>query len=137
MKADIYAHEGQGIQCVYRNEKWLVCIKNWKPDNDINGLYRLEVHRETDEQFILVHGQAILIVADRKDNQFDIELIRMEAGKVYNVPQDIWFYTIMEKDAIMMYVQDANTTEENSEYCNLNEAELAYIRARAGEILNT
>ncbi|MNW53419.1 hypothetical protein D3C74_309800 [compost metagenome] len=133
MKADIYVHEGEGIECVYKNEKWLVCIKNWKPDNDINGIYRLEVHRETDEQFILVKGKAILMVSDRKDDRFDIELIEMEPGKIYNVPQDTWFYTIMQKDTKMMYVQDANTTNENSEYCNMSEAELADVRQRALE----
>lgn len=134
MKANIYAHEGEGIECVYKNEKWLVCIKNWKPDNDINGIHRLEVHRETDEQFILVKGKAILMVSERKDDRFDIELIEMELGKIYNVPQDTWFYTIMQKDTKMMYVQDANTTNENSEYCEMSEAELVDVRKRALEI---
>ncbi|GIP23141.1 cupin [Paenibacillus sp. J22TS3] len=136
MKADIFIHEGEGIQCVYKNEKWLVCIKNWKPDNDIDGIYRLEVHRETDEQFILVKGKAILLAADRADDKFDIELIEMEPGKVYNIPQDTWFYTIMQKDTVMTYVQDANTTNENSEYCNMSEAELADVRTRALEIFS-
>ncbi|WP_044478951.1 hypothetical protein [Paenibacillus antibioticophila] len=134
MKANIYAHEGEGIECVYKNEKWLVCIKNWKPDNDINGIHRLEVHRETDEQFILVKGKAILMVSERKDDRFDIELIEMELGKIYNVPQDTWFYTIMQKDTKMMYVQDANTTNENSEYCEMSETELVNVRKRALEI---
>ncbi|GIO36820.1 hypothetical protein J41TS12_16810 [Paenibacillus antibioticophila] len=134
MKANIYAHEGEGIECVYKNEKWLVCIKNWKPDNDINGIHRLEVHRETDEQFILVKGKAILMVSERKDDRFDIELIEMELGKIYNVPQDTWFYTIMQKDTKMMYVQDANTTNENSEYCEMSETELLDVRKRALEI---
>ncbi|GIO42774.1 cupin [Paenibacillus apis] len=134
MKANIYAHEGEGIECVYKNEKWLVCIKNWKPDNDINGIHRLEVHRETDEQFILVKGKAILMVSERKDDRFDIELIEMELGKIYNVPQDTWFYTIMQKDTKMMYVQDANTTNENSEYCEMSETELVDVRKRALEI---
>ena len=35
MNADIYSHEGEGIQCVYDNKNWVVCIKNWKPNNDI------------------------------------------------------------------------------------------------------
>lgn len=134
MKANIYAHEGEGIECVYKNKKWLVCIKNWKPDNDINGIHRLEVHRETDEQFILVKGKAILMVSERKDDRFDIELIEMELGKIYNVPQDTWFYTIMQKDTKMMYVQDANTTNENSEYCEMSETELLDVRKRALEI---
>ncbi|MBT2287656.1 hypothetical protein J7E73_00630 [Paenibacillus albidus] len=137
MKADIFAYDGEGIKCVYKNKQWLVCIKNWKPDNDIDGIHRLEVHRETDEQFILVNGKAILLVADRKDDQFDIDLIEMEPMKVYNVPQDTWFYTIMQKNSKMMYVQHADTTDENSEYCEMTEAELTSVRERAFKILNS
>ena len=35
MKPDQYENNAEGILCVYKNPKWLVCIKNWKPDNDI------------------------------------------------------------------------------------------------------
>lgn len=34
MNADIFNYEGEGIQCVYDNGKWVMCIKNWKPNND-------------------------------------------------------------------------------------------------------
>ena len=27
MKADVFEYEGEGIQCVYDNKKWVVCIK--------------------------------------------------------------------------------------------------------------
>lgn len=51
MKPDMYENNEEGILCVYKNPKWLVCIKNWKPDNDINGIKHLEIHHSTDEQF--------------------------------------------------------------------------------------
>ena len=41
MKPDVYENNGEGILCVYKNEKWLVSIKNWKPDNDIDGIAHL------------------------------------------------------------------------------------------------
>jgi mannose-6-phosphate isomerase-like protein (cupin superfamily) len=136
MKANVFAHEGEGIKCVYNNKNWVVCIKNWKPDNDIEGLHRLEVHHATDEQFILLNGKSILLVADRKEDKFDIEVIEMEQGKIYNVPQETWFYTIAQKDTKVMYVQDADTSEENSEYIELSEAELVEIREKATMIFN-
>ena len=34
MKPEMYENNEEGILCVYKNPKWLVCIKNWKPDND-------------------------------------------------------------------------------------------------------
>ena len=70
MKPDQYENNAEGILCVYKNPKWLVCIKNWKPDNDIAGIAHLEVHHSTDEQFILAAGKAILITAEREDGSF-------------------------------------------------------------------
>lgn len=61
MKPDMYENNGEGILCVYKNEKWLVCIKNWKPDNDIEGIAHLEIHHSTDEQFILAEGKQFLL----------------------------------------------------------------------------
>lgn len=58
MKPDQYENNAEGILCVYKNPKWLVCIKNWKPDNDIAGIAHLEIHQSTDEQFILAAGKA-------------------------------------------------------------------------------
>lgn len=135
LKAESYENNSEGIKCVYRNDKWLVSIKNWKPDNDIDGIHQLEVHHETDEQFILAAGKAILIVANRENNQFTgLELIEMEQGKVYNVPKEMWFYSITQKDTKMMYVQDANTSMENSDFVELSPEELAGIREKAREI---
>ena len=131
MRPDIYENNDEGILCVYKNEKWLVSIKNWKPDNDIDGIKHLEIHHSTDEQFILAAGKAILITAERENDQFKIELTLMEQGKVYNVPKEVWFYSITQKDTKMMYVQDSNCSMDNSDFLDLTEAEVAYIKGKA------
>lgn len=128
MKPDIYENNEEGILCVYKNEKWLISIKNWKPDNDIDGIAHLEIHHSTDEQFILVAGKAILITAERKNGKFYIELTRMEQGKVYNVPKEVWFYSVTQKDTKMMYVQDSNCSMENSDFMDLSADEIKYIQ---------
>jgi len=38
VKPDMFENNKEGISCVYKNEKWLVCIKNWKPANDVTGI---------------------------------------------------------------------------------------------------
>lgn len=131
MRPDVYENNGEGILCVYKNEKWLVSIKNWKPDNDIDGIARLEIHHSTDEQFILAAGKAILITAEKGDDGFKIELTLMEQGKVYNVPAECWFYSITQKDTKMMYVQDSNCSMENSDFCDLSADEIAWIQTNA------
>ena len=67
MNADIFSYEGEGIQCVYDNKNWVMCIKNWKPNNDIENIRYLEVHHATDEQFVLLKGKAVLLAAVEED----------------------------------------------------------------------
>ena len=135
IKPTSYRYDGEGIECAYRNEKWVVCIKNWKPNNDIDGLEHLEIHHTTDEQFILISGKCIIITADRIDGKFNIELTPVEKGSLYNVPKERWFFTIVEKDTKMMYVQDAGCSMDNSEYCKLSQEEISYIQKLARPML--
>lgn len=136
MKVETFEYNGEGILCVYKNNDWLVSIKNWKPDNDIGGVKHLEIHHETDEQFLLLKGKALLISADLKNEKFEnIELTNMESGKVYNVPQGKWFYSITEKDTKMAYVQHSNTSLENSEFHDLEEEQVLSIKKKAKEML--
>lgn len=135
-KPAVYENNAEGILCVYKNEKWLVSIKNWKPDNDIAGIVHLEVHHSTDEQFILAAGKAILITAERENGSFrDIVLTPMEQGKVYNVPKEVWFYSITQKDTKMMYVQDSNCSMENSDFADLSAEDIEYIQSEARKLL--
>jgi hypothetical protein len=136
MKPDVYVNNEEGIKVVYKNPKWLVCIKNWKPDNDIEGIAHLEIHHTTDEQFVLCAGKAILITAEREGDRFtNIGLTLMEKDKVYNVAEEVWFYSITQKDTKIVYVQDSSCSMENSELCDLTPEEIAYIQREAEKLL--
>lgn len=135
MNAEIFSYEGEGIQCVYDNKNWVMCLKNWKPNNDIENIQYLEVHHATDEQFVLLAGKAVLLAATRADNHFQIDVIPMEPFKVYNVPLGTWFNTITQKDTKLVYVQDAGTTAENSEYCDMTPEELEDVKVKAAKVL--
>lgn len=76
----------------------------------------------------------ILITAERKEGKFDIELTLMEQGKVYNVPKEVWFYSITQKDTKMMYVQDSNCSMDNSDFMDLTAEEVTYIQENAKKL---
>ena len=101
----------------------------------IEKIQYLEEHHATDEQFILVQGKAVLLTASRENDAFKIDVIPMEPNKVYNVLQGTWFNTITQKDTKLKYVQDAGTTTENSEYCDMTEVELSMVREKAKKAL--
>ena len=59
----------------------------------------------------------------------------MEIGKVYNVPKEMWFYSITRKDTKMAYVQDSNCSMDNSELCDMTKEEIEDIQKRAEGML--
>ena len=135
MRPEIYENNEEGIKVVYKNDQWSVSIKNWKPDNDIMGVGKLEVHHTTDEQFILTAGKALLITADEKDGVFsNIELTPLEIGKVVHVPMGQWFFSITQKDTKTIYVQRADCSMENSEIKYLTPEQVVYIQECAKKL---
>ena len=77
-KIQEYTYEGKGLTRVFENEKWMVGIKNWKPENDITGLTCLERHNITDELFILLAGRCTLLYANETENGLVIDKVEME-----------------------------------------------------------
>ena len=105
-----YSFDGEGMQRVFENEKWTVGIKNWKPANDITGINNLERHNKTDELFVLVAGSCTLIYANE-----------VEGG--------LWHNTVTCKDTKMILIEDSNTSMDNSDILDLNEDQIAAIKA--------
>lgn len=123
-----YAFEGEGMQRVYENEKWTVGIKNWKPANDITGIDCLERHNLTDELFVLLAGSCTLIYANEENGELKLEAVKMEPGRVYNIPATLWHNTVTCKDTKMILIEDPSTSMENSDILSLTEAQIARIK---------
>ena len=72
----------------------------------------LERHNLTDEIFILLKGKAVLIGKDEEGMHF----LEMEAGKLYCVPKSYWHNIRMYENSVVVVVENADTSRENSEY---------------------
>lgn len=123
-----YEFNNEGMNRVYENEKWMVGIKNWKPANDVTGIDCLERHNETDELFILLSGECVLVFANETGNGLEIEAVKMEANKVYNIPQSLWHNTITNKDTKMVLIEDSSTGMNNSDILPLTKQQIAEIQ---------
>lgn len=76
----------------------------------------LEKHNQTDEVFILVKGEATLYVADK---DIKVSEHKMEKGAIYNVAKGEWHGIVVSSDALVMVVENSDTSEENSDYIYL------------------
>ncbi|MBQ1225507.1 MAG: cupin domain-containing protein [Clostridia bacterium] len=95
-------------------EAWRVGLLSY--GEKFSRFFMLERHNQTDEVFILVKGEATLYVADK-----DIKVTehKMEKGVIYNVTKGEWHGIVVSSDALVMVVENSDTTEENSDYIYL------------------
>lgn len=123
-----YEYEGNGMTRVFENAKWMVGIKNWKPENDISGIDCLERHNETDELFILLNGHCTLLYANETEHGLDIQKVEMEPLKVYNIPRTLWHTTVTQKDTKLALIEDSSTGSANSDILKLTPEQIAFIQ---------
>ncbi len=131
-KIQEYTYEGKGLTRVFENEKWMVGIKNWKPENDITGITCLERHNITDELFVLLSGRCTLLYANETEEGLKIEKVEMEPMKVYNIPTGLWHNTVTEPGVKLILIEDSACSGANSDVLDLTPAQLETVRALVG-----
>lgn len=131
----IFAHEGEGIREVYDNGTWLVSIKNWREANSPEKIARLELHHTTDQQFILISGKACLLLAPTDmDENTEVQVLPLEAGKVYNLPTGTWFNNVLSKDCKLVYCEGSDVVE-NSEYRPMSSHQIQAVQEKLTQFL--
>lgn len=129
MEIQQYSYTDNGLTRVFENQKWMVGIKNWKPENDLAGIDCLERHNETDELFILLAGSCTLLFANEVDGHLTIGKVDMEPLKVYNIPATLWHNTVTRKDTKLALIEDSATGAANSDVRMLSGAQIEQIQA--------
>ncbi len=89
---------------------WRVATLNYCEDFNPVNFHQVERHNETDEVFVLLTGEATLIIGEQ------LEKVPMEKGKVYNVRQGVWHHIWVSRDAQVLIVENLDTATENSDY---------------------
>ena len=128
MEIQQFAYEGNGLTRVFENQKWMVGIKNWKPENDITGINCVERHNESDELFILLDGHCTLLYAHETDNGLVLGKVEMQPKKVYNIPATLWHNTITQKDTKLALIEDSATGAANSNVLMLTAEQMADLQ---------
>lgn len=107
---EIFEYSGTGYNSTMNYEHWRVAIANFGENFDRTVFCRLERHMLTDEVFVLLLGEANLVIGK------EMQEYKLETGKIYNVKKGTWHNILMEKDAKVLIVENHNTSRENTEY---------------------
>jgi len=67
---------------------------------------KIDVHYNTDETFLLMVGQAILIAAEMLLNRLSFEVINMHPKVLYHIPKCCWHNIALSTDAEVSITED-------------------------------
>lgn len=101
---EILTFQGEGFKVLKESDEWKIGFLRY--NDRFSKCEEMERHMETDEAFVLLSGQAVLLT----DTNY-----LMEQEKVYVVPQGEWHHIVVSKDAVVLVIENRNTSKENTE----------------------
>lgn len=134
---EIREHLGPGYQPQVDFAAWRVAILNFAEDLRVENITRLQRHNETDEVFVLLKGNCILFVGEGDKTITAIHARKLQPRKLYNVRQGVWHHHTLSEDAMVLVVENRDTTYDNSPFCALTGAQQEEIRRLTEVILNS
>ena len=110
-----------GFKPIVLFESWRVATLCYAEDLYPPNISYLERHMETDEVFILMAGQATLMLGGNNAEVSDLEALPMQPMLTYNVKLGAWHSVVMSRDAVILLVENVDTDKVNSEYLDLTD----------------
>ena len=107
---EVYDYKGENYQTAMRFDSWRVAYLNHGNRFAEENFEKIERHNESDEVFVLLSGNATLIIGE------ELNRIEMEPHKLYNVPKGVWHHIFTVEGTSVLIIENADTGEENSEY---------------------
>ena len=110
---DILEYAGEGYSRVVNGAKWTVAALNYADRFDERNIVDLERHNLTDETFVLLSGEATLLVGE------DAERVKMEPLKFYNVRVGTWHNITVAPGSRVLVAENSDTSRDNTDYLDL------------------
>ena len=122
--------QGQGFQPLKDHGSWRIAQLSFDPRvNALDSLASLGRHFDTEEAFILLQGEAIMVTARTQDRPGSYEAVKFAAGKIYVVRQRQWHAAVLKPGGRLLIVENRDTGADNSENHSLSTDEKFEIRA--------
>jgi len=131
---EVREHKGDGYLPLVDFETWRVAVLNFAEELRPEKLTRMQRHNETDEVFVLLRGRAILFVGDGDEAVTEIHGQNLEPHRVYNVKQRVWHHHTLSEDAMVLVVENRDTTFDNSPFCELTSSQHQKLLRLTGEL---
>lgn len=125
---EIVSYDGEGYLPLIDFEKWRVAELRYCEELEVEHLKDMQKHNETDEVFVLLEGDFTLFIGGKGDTIGEIEAIKLEPLKIYNVKKGTFHTHTPEKNATVLIVENADTCDDNSPKEDLTSKQKAIIK---------
>ncbi|MFQ9515394.1 MAG: hypothetical protein ACLRZ9_06160 [Eubacterium sp.] len=133
---DIVSYNGEGYLPLIDFDKWRVAELRYIDELEVDNLKDMQKHDETDEIFVLLEGDFTLFIGGQGDEIGEIQAIKLEPLKIYNVKKGTFHTHTPEKNATVLIVENADTCDDNSPTVKLTASQKAVIRELYDKINN-
>jgi ureidoglycolate hydrolase len=130
----VLAHGEPGFLPLVDYANWRVAVLNACAELRPENLTRVQRHDETDEVFVLLQGQCVLVVGDGQESAGRLQAANMVPRTIYNVRRGVWHTHALGPDAMVLVIENRDTTFDNSPFCALTTAQTAEIVARVQDL---
>lgn len=131
---EVREHTGPGYRPLVDFAAWRVAILNFADDLRVEKITRMQRHNETDEVFVLLKGRCLLFVGEGEAMVTAIHAQDLEPHQLYNVKRAVWHHHTLSEDAMVLVVENRDTTYDNSPFCALTGPQQAEIRELTGRL---
>jgi mannose-6-phosphate isomerase-like protein (cupin superfamily) len=124
---ETHEYTGDGYQPLVDYGAWRVACLRFAADMLPQNIHRFQRHDETDEVFVLLQGRCILYIGEGDQSITAVHAQDMEPSMVYNVKQKVWHNHTLSRDAVVLIVENRDTSDHNSPFCALTEEQRAQL----------
>jgi hypothetical protein len=132
---EVRAHDKAGYLPVIDYGAWRVAILNCSEDLRAENLTAMQRHNETDEVFVLLKGRCLLFLGEGEESVTAVHAADMQPYQIYNVKKAVWHTHTLSRDAMVLIVENRDTTFGNSPFFPLTDAQRQTIMALAQEVM--
>lgn len=134
---EIREYTGDGYRPIIDYGAWRVAILRYHPELEPEVIHAMQRHDETDEVFVLLAGRCILFLGEGGDEIGAVHAVDMAPFKAYNIKRGVWHTHTLSQDAMVLIVENQDTSKANSPVTTLNEAQRAEIARHTVSLWNT
>jgi len=132
---ETYKHDSEGYDPTLIRDGWQAAFLNYADAESLEQIVKLDIHYETDEAFVLLEGNAVLIAANIDNDGIEYDLIDMKPCIMYNIPKETWHKIAMKKGSKVFIVERADTHLGDFEFYDLSDSQRKELQMKVNQLI--